>query len=184
MSDSDHTGNITVTGWLETLADLIFRRLELAEDVAADKFASGRPVDDPARERQILGSVARVLRGDGPYQEAVMQFFQDQIAANKVIQRGLHRRWHAHPEEIPAVHPDLAAQIRPELDRITARMLWQLVYMNELPNPGFGHVQALLDSQLAAERFARKFHGLGRDAAVIALRSFTTACRPGPPAAP
>ena len=61
MSYSDHIGDITVTGWLETLIDLIFRRLELAEDVAADKFASGRPVDDPARERQILDSVARAL---------------------------------------------------------------------------------------------------------------------------
>ena len=179
----DHAGNTAITGWLETLIDLIFRRLELAADVAADKFASGRPVDGPARERQILDSVAHALRGNGPYQEAVMQFFQDQIAANKVIQRGLHRRWHAHPEETPAVHPDLAAQIRPELDRITARMLCQLVYMNELPNLGFGHVQALLDSKLAAVPFARKFHGLGRDAAVIALRSFMPVLT-RPPATP
>ena len=180
----DPAGNTVATGWLETLIDLIFQRLELAEDVAAEKFASGRPVDDPGREQEILNSVARVLHGSGPYEVAVMQFFLDQIAANKLIQRGLHQRWHSNPEEVPAVHRDLTGQIRPRLDRITARMLWHLVVMNELPNLGSEYVQALVDKKLAAEPIAREFRGLGRDAAVVALRSFMADGQRGPAPGP
>jgi len=177
----DRTHNATVADWLDTLIELIFQRLSLAEDVAAEKFSSGRPVDDPAREQQILDRVARTLEGAGPYQQAVLQFFRNQIAANKIIQRGLHQHWRAHPEEIPAVHPGLADQIRPELDRITARMVWQLAYMNELPELGRAHIQDLLDKKLATRPFVRRFRGLGRDAATVALGSFVAGRRTGPP---
>jgi chorismate mutase len=181
MSDSDRTkysgqaGNATAMRWLDTLIELIVRRLALAEDIAVGKFGSGQPVDDPIREREVLDPVARVMRDTGTYQEVVFQFFVDQIEAGKVIQRGLHQRWHVHPEELPAAHRDVA-QVRPEFDRITTRMLWQLVYMSEWPDLGNGRAQVLVEKRLAARPSLRHLEGLLRDAAVTALRSFATRC--------
>lgn len=171
---SDHAENVRAGGWLDALTELIVQRLALAEDVAAGKFAEGQPIDDPIREQGILDSIARVIQDTGSRQEKVMQFFRDQIEANKVIQRALHERWYAHPEELPPVQRDLAAEIRPELDRITMRMLGQLAHMNESPSLGREGVKDLLGRQLTAGPSARYFSELRWDAAFIALQSFMT----------
>ena len=91
-------------GPLGKLIELVVQRLTLAHDVAAVKYANGQPIDDRAREPEILQDVAGALEA-GPYQQAGIQFFRDQIEANKVIQRGLHHRWHAHPRRGPGRVP-------------------------------------------------------------------------------
>jgi chorismate mutase len=155
---------------LDTLVELVVQRLSLSQDVAAAKYVSGQPIDDPIRERDVLDSVARALNGTGAAQETGMQFFRDQIEANKVVQRGLHQRWHAHPEEVPDLDRSLAAHVRPKLDVITTRMLRQFLYINELPNLRRGYIEDLLDKQLIAKA-ARQLPRLHRNAAVFALRS-------------
>jgi chorismate mutase len=161
-------------GSLDRLVELVARRLALGQDVAAAKFASGGPIEDPIRERMILKSVYCALNGMGIYQEIGVQFFHDQIEANKVIQRGLHQRWRAHPEELPAVHRNLAAEVRPKLDRITAQMMQQFIHMDEVPQLRCARIEDMLDGQFFTRPPLRQLHGLRRDAAAIALRSFRT----------
>ncbi|MFI7011167.1 chorismate mutase [Streptomyces sp. NPDC050145] len=108
---------------LTGVASLAADRLALADKVAAAKYGTSAPIDDPARERQVLDDVARraaALGLDPAWAQAV---FRDQMEANKQVQRGLYARWDAHPEERPAERPDLAKEVRPALDRITAALL-------------------------------------------------------------
>ncbi|GAA2822997.1 gamma subclass chorismate mutase AroQ [Nonomuraea rubra] len=108
---------------LLALVDLIVRRLSLADEVAAAKLADGRPIADPVRERRLLDAVAALAARSGTAPEAGVRFFRAQIEAGKMVQRGLHARWRAHPELRPRRHPDLAGEVRPRLDRLTPPLL-------------------------------------------------------------
>ncbi|WP_091299267.1 chorismate mutase [Amycolatopsis xylanica] len=107
------------------LTDLAAQRVQIADKVAAAKFGTTQPIDDPVREQQILNDVAAKAAGLGLDPATTVRFFRDQIEANKVVQRGLYARWTAHPEEQPTVRPDLATEVRPIIDRLNAGLLDQ-----------------------------------------------------------
>ncbi|MGP4010865.1 chorismate mutase [Streptomyces sp. 4N124] len=111
---------------LTPLTDLFAERLLLADKVAAAKYGTDKPIDDPVREQQILDDVAARATGLGLDPAAVQAVFRDQIEANKLVQRGLYIRWDAHPEERPTERPDLVTEVRPQLDRITTELLTAL----------------------------------------------------------
>ncbi|WP_349498015.1 chorismate mutase [Actinoallomurus iriomotensis] len=112
-------------GRLGPLTDLIIQRLRVSDDVAASKFGTGSPIDDPAREQQVLEQVRNQAGDLGLDPVSATAFFQDQITASKVVQKGLFTRWAAHPEEAPTTRPDLG-QIRTRLDQLTADLLREL----------------------------------------------------------
>jgi chorismate mutase len=167
-------GSTAGTASADMLIELVVQRLTLGQDVAAVKYASGQPIDDPIREQKILQSAAHALNRTGLYQKIGRQFFRDQIEASKVIQRGLHHRWYAHPKEVPAVHRNLAAEVRPELDRITAQMKRQFKCMEELPHLRLSYIEDLVAKRYFAELSLPQLPKLHRNAAVFALRSFCT----------
>ncbi|MEV5597718.1 chorismate mutase [Streptomyces sp. NPDC052496] len=105
------------TAALRPLADLSARRLATADLVAAAKWGTGSPVDDPAREQQVLDAVARQAAGLGTDPQWTARIFRDQIEANKTVQRGLHRRWTLDPAQAPAERPDLG-EVRKEINRV------------------------------------------------------------------
>lgn len=111
------------TSGLGALTELFAERLLLADKVAAAKYGTESPIDDPVRERQILDDVAARAAGLGLDPDSVTAVFRDQIEANKLVQRGLYARWDAHPDERPTERPDLAKEVRPALDLITTRLL-------------------------------------------------------------
>ena len=111
---------------LTPLTDLFAERLLLADKVAAAKYGTDKPIDDPVREQQILDDVAARATGLGLDPDGVKAVFRDQIEANKLVQRGLYARWDAHPEERPTERPDLVKEVRPQLDRITTELLGAL----------------------------------------------------------
>lgn len=113
-------------GPLGTLTELAIRRLLVSDQVAAAKFGTGQPVDDPAREQRELNQVRQDATTRGIDPDAAMAFFQDQIIASKVVQKGLFQRWTAHPEQAPTTRPDLG-QIRHQLDEITTGIMQQLM---------------------------------------------------------
>jgi chorismate mutase len=158
---------------LDALVDLVVERLSVARDVAAAKYGGGGPIDDPIREQQLLHSAGCALNVSALNHRMGMQFFQDQIEANKVIQRGLHHRWHRHPEEIPAAKPDLAAEVRPKLDRITAQIIQQFRCMDEAPCFKPGDIADLIDKRYSADMPDRQLPGLHRHAAAFAMRSLS-----------
>ena len=174
MSDQaivPHCGRPAGEDPLDSLLDLVVQRLILAQDVAAVKYASGKPIDDPVREREILQTVASALNASGHYEQAGLQFFRDQIEASKVIQRGLHHRWHAHPEEVPPVCRSLDAEVRPKLDQITKKIVQQFECAAGMPRMRRRDVAALVDQRLSTTAPAQQLPRLHRHVAVFAMRT-------------
>ncbi|WPB94328.1 chorismate mutase [Streptomyces malaysiensis] len=112
-------------GRLGSLTDLTIDRLLVSDDVAASKFGTDSPIDDPAREQQVLEQVQEQADALGLNPDTAVAFFQDQITASKTVQRGLFARWTAHPDEAPTERPDLG-QIRTRLDQLTKDLLQEL----------------------------------------------------------
>ena len=144
-------------GPLGPLTDLVVRRILVGDQVAAAKFGTGQPIDDPVREKQELDAVRQRAVSLGISPDATASFFQQQINASKLVQQGLFDRWTAHPEQAPTTRPDLGT-IRAELDQLTTELLQQLlaqqpVLSHEAPcriDLGLADVTAALSDHLDA----------------------------------
>jgi chorismate mutase len=168
-SRSDET---TKTSPLDTMAGLTVRRLALSQDVAAAKYASRQSIDDPIRERQVVEAAGCALNGTGKRRYVGLQFARDQIEASRVVQRELHQRWYAHPEEVPAVRRDLVSEVWPDLDWVTLRLMRQFRDLIDLPRLPADAVEDLIDRQLAMTLPAPPLPGPYRHAALFAFRTF------------
>jgi chorismate mutase len=120
------SSDVGSVGALGPLTDLVIARLDIGDLVAASKFGTGKPIDDPVREQQIRDQVRQRAIALGIDPDATVRFFDDQIEANKVVQRGLFAFWTAHPDQAPTSRPDLT-QIRGQLDQLTTELLNELV---------------------------------------------------------
>lgn len=107
---------------LRPLAALSAERAALGDLVAAAKWGTGGPIDDPAREREVLDAVAAQARQLGADPAATRRIFRDQIEASKVVQRGLYRLWTADPARAPRERPDLA-KVRAEINRVNEALV-------------------------------------------------------------
>ncbi|MFJ2133484.1 gamma subclass chorismate mutase AroQ [Streptomyces sp. NPDC087845] len=105
-----HTPLLSLTG-------LSARRVTTADLVAAAKWGTGSPIDDPAREQQVLDTAAERAGRLGGDPETTRRIFRDQIEANKVVQRGLYRRWRDDPSASPTERPELS-EVRKEVSRV------------------------------------------------------------------
>jgi chorismate mutase len=114
-----------VSSSLWHLTDLAAQRVRIADRVAAAKYGTPSPIDDPVREQQIYDSVAARAPQLGLAPADAVRFFRAQVEANKVVQRGWYARWDAHPSEVPATRPDLG-EIRPVIDRLNTGLLAEL----------------------------------------------------------
>ncbi|ONK09908.1 gamma subclass chorismate mutase AroQ [Streptomyces sp. MP131-18] len=101
---------------LHRVAEASERRLATAADVAAVKWATGTPVDDPAREGEVLARGRALAAGAGLDPAVAERVLADQIAASKTVQRALHRRWAVRPASRPATEPGGLAGVRGEID--------------------------------------------------------------------
>ncbi|GAB2957628.1 hypothetical protein GCM10027097_02810 [Amycolatopsis acidiphila] len=102
------------------------QRLLLGDKVAAAKFGTAVPIEDPVHEGQLLAAVQRLSLAAGIDPVLGVRFFEDQIEANKYIQAGLHERWTANPALRPRQRPDLSIEVRPRLDELTGELFTQL----------------------------------------------------------
>jgi len=109
---------------IDGLLMLIDQRLDVAVKVAQTKWNSGAPINDPARERQILDDLTASLKNGNAEDKSFMRrFFQAQFDAGKIIQVALHAQWRQEAHAPFANPPDLARDIRPELDRLTPLLI-------------------------------------------------------------
>jgi chorismate mutase len=115
-----------------TLVDVSAQRALIADDVAAFKFNTGGSIEDPAREQQLLDTVAGLSTQLGVDPAVAQAIFRDEIDGNKTVQYGLFDLWTAHPELTPTEWPDLTTVIRPELDQITTELMDQIKATQEL----------------------------------------------------
>ncbi|WP_020662819.1 gamma subclass chorismate mutase AroQ [Amycolatopsis benzoatilytica] len=115
------------------LAALLRRRLALSEQVAATKFRTGQPVEDPVREQRELARVRVLAAGIGLDPDRAADFLAEQITASKQVQHRLFARWTDHPDELPTAGPDLSV-LRAELDALTSALLERLA-LRQRPVP-------------------------------------------------
>jgi chorismate mutase-like protein len=108
----------------QQLRSLVTQRLALAPEVAWNKFHSGQPVRDSAREAAILSKF---------HDPATRRFFADQISASRSIQEKLIASWRSgskHPSHQPL---DLTRDIRPAIDAIDRRQLAAIAHGATMP---------------------------------------------------
>lgn len=109
---------------IDRLLTLMDQRLDVAVMVAQSKWNSGAPINDPVREQKILDDLSASLTNASEDEKSFMRrFFQAQFDAGKFIQLDLHARWRKEHHERFAAPPDLARDIRPELDRLTPLLI-------------------------------------------------------------
>ncbi|MGW2833584.1 gamma subclass chorismate mutase AroQ [Streptomyces sp. NPDC001286] len=83
------------------------------------------PIDDPAREQQVLDTVATQAQRIGADPDEMRRVFRDQIEANKLVQHGLFAEWTAHPDRAPTTKPDLNV-VRQTINRINTDLVRSL----------------------------------------------------------
>jgi chorismate mutase-like protein len=160
-------------GRLGPLTDLVIERLLVSDDVAASKFGTDSPIENPVREQQVLDQVRTQAEALGLDPDDAVAFFRDQITASKEIQTGLFARWTAHPDQAPTTRPDLE-QIRLRLDQLTTALLQQLaatVDVRDKPIACTVHLALAVGSGTVLERLDT----LHRQALGTAVRSVCTA---------
>ncbi|QOD43985.1 gamma subclass chorismate mutase AroQ [Clavibacter zhangzhiyongii] len=105
------------------VASAALDRLEIADDVAASKWLSGKAVADPAREQAVIDATVAAAEADGVDPVAAERIMRAQIEASKQVQVALIARWHAHLEEAPTTAPDLTTSVRPRINAVDARLV-------------------------------------------------------------
>ncbi|MEU0692401.1 chorismate mutase [Streptomyces niveus] len=158
---------------LHPLADLSARRLATADLVAAAKRGTGSPVDDPAREQQVLDSVARQAREAGDDPGATVRIFRDQIEANKQVQRALRSRWDTDPSAAPKERPDLE-QVREEINRVNADLVHAIA-----DSPAARAAPSCAAALTAAERHVRRERQLDGVHATALTHALRAVCATG-----
>ena len=111
---------------IEGLRALIDARLMLAPDVAEYKWNHHIPIEDTAREAQVIAGLGRQASELGVPPAWAEGFFRAQIEASKIAQNELFQGWDVFKRGQFADAPDLASVTRPKLDKITEQLLHEL----------------------------------------------------------
>jgi chorismate mutase len=111
---------------LQPLVETSARRLMIAEEVALAKWRSGAPVEDTAREDQVIRGAVKAGEARGLDDASVAAFFKAQIEANKIVQYSLLADWRRRGDA--PVHAPLESidAVRSELDQVQASFITEL----------------------------------------------------------
>lgn len=112
-------------GGLTGLVDAAAERLGTAEAVAANKWNTKGPIEDPTRVEQVLSGVAADAAARGVDSERVRRIFRDQISATEAIEYARFAQWKLDPAAAPATAPDLASS-RAVIDGLNRTMVDQM----------------------------------------------------------
>lgn len=156
---------------LTPLVRLAAERVLLADRVAAAKYGTGTPIEDPAREQAVLDQVAERARVLGHDPDDAVRVFRDQIEANKLVQRALFAAWDAGVAQPPARRPTLE-EIRPRIDSVNRHMLTELA-ATDAGRGGAGCGKRLIHAgrQVAGQMGLSPLHRVGL------LRAVPSVCR-------
>jgi chorismate mutase len=114
------------TNKLQRLVETSARRLVLAKQVALAKWDSQAPVEDTAREADVITAAIKDGESRGLDRTSVSHFLAAQIEANKLVQYVLLADWR-RAGSVPAHRPiNLATTIRPKLDRLQKELVREL----------------------------------------------------------
>lgn len=150
---------------LHELLVLVGRRLDVMHDVARAKWNARAPVQDSARERQLLDDVAARAKARGLDADFTRSFFAAQMEAARLVQEDDLRQWRAEQRAPFAEAPDLAA-LRRRIDAINGDLLAALAAARPFLESAEG--QRLLEQE--AGTVLAGVPGAVRDAALRPLR--------------
>ena len=110
-------------GRLETLARTIEARLGVMEDVAHYKWLHHIPVEAPAREAAVIGATVKRATSLGLNKAVATRAVTAQMEAAKALQQQLIKIWENGQALPDGAAPDLTADIRPKINRLTGDFL-------------------------------------------------------------
>jgi chorismate mutase len=110
---------------LQPLLVTLNERLNIGDLVALTKWDSGKPIQDSAREAQVIANARTLATERNLDPEDIAQLIAAQMEANKLVQYGLLAQWQAAGAAPNTTRPDLGKQIRPRLDELQTRLLQQ-----------------------------------------------------------
>ena len=154
---------------LQPLVDAAAQRLQTADPVAANKFRTGGPIEDPQRERQVIDAATAEAGSRHIDPDYVGDVFRDQIDATVAVEYGLFSQWKLDPSTAPPNAPDLAAS-RATIDTLNHTMVNEIAdHWPTLHSPA---CRADLDRAVDAVVSARNLDPLYRRALDHATRSY------------
>ncbi|MFJ2992807.1 gamma subclass chorismate mutase AroQ [Pandoraea sp. NPDC087047] len=118
---------------LDPLMNGILKRLAISEAVARNKYSSGKPVQDTAREQALLDNMGERASQFGLTPAQARTFFRLQIEAGKLVQTALLARW-ARDGSAPGEPVDLSSRLRPALDKLGTSLMQDLGRLCALPD--------------------------------------------------
>ena len=123
---SSHAQSVAEIAKVDRLLAVLARRLELADGVAQAKWNSGSAIEDPEREEQVLQRFTDEASRFGLESELARRVMRAQMEASKVRQREHFRHWRGQRRAPFTSPPNLATEIRPQLDQISMDLLQSL----------------------------------------------------------
>jgi chorismate mutase len=156
---------------LQPLVETSARRLGIAQQIALAKWDSQAPVEDVAREAQVITAAAKDGESRGLDRAFVADFFAAQIEANKLVQYSLLANWR-RVGMAPAHKPiNLAATIRPELDEMQKDLIKELADTTAIRGSALCHAdtaKAVAKYLAAHKQDAGSLQGIALDRAMAA----------------
>ncbi len=108
---------------LQPLLATMNERLNIADRVALSKWDSRTPIQDSAREAQVIAAARKqaIIHKLNP--EEVAELIAAQIEASKLVQYGLIAQWQAAGKAPDTPRSNLVKEVRPQLDEVQKRLL-------------------------------------------------------------
>jgi chorismate mutase len=145
------------------------QRLLTADPVAAFKWISGGPINDPSRVTQVLDGVSAQASAQQLDPGYVRQIFADQINATEGVQFTRFGQWKFDPTAAPATAPDLSVS-RTAIDGYNQTMVNEIALQQDtLQGPA---CTTALDSAEAAVIGVRALDPLYQQALAAATVSY------------
>ncbi|MEZ1316226.1 chorismate mutase [Pseudomonas fluorescens] len=108
---------------LQTLLATMNERLNIAQSVALSKWDSRTPIQDSAREAQVIANARKQAISRKLDPDEVAELIAAQIEASKLVQYGLLAQWQAAGKAPDVPRPNLTRDVRPQLDEVQKRLL-------------------------------------------------------------
>ncbi|MEX3777655.1 chorismate mutase [Pseudomonas sp. MYb118] len=108
---------------LQPLVATMNERLNIADRVALSKWDSRTPIQDSAREAQVIAAARKQAISRKLNPDEVADLIAAQIEASKLVQYGLLAQWQAAGKAPDLPRPNLTKEVRPQLDEVQKRLL-------------------------------------------------------------
>lgn len=115
------------------VAPIVAERLALMPEVAKVKWNAKRPVEDLAREAELIASTTADL--SDAVRPRAERAIRAQINASKQVQKALFAQWNAHQQGVFRDVRDLDGDLRPQIALLTTRLIDAVVSGCETKTP-------------------------------------------------